>query len=126
MNSAPAPVARGRAEHVVDPADVGQQRLERAVDHELDADRGGQVQDHVGLADQVVDQAGVGRAALDERRPAIGQEMVDVAQAPGAEVVQQEHVVPQCGERVAEVRADEAGAAGDEVPHAATSICSRS
>ena len=114
------------AEHDVDAAHVGQQRLERVVDDELHAHRGGEVQDVVGVAHELVHDELVAGRALDERDAAVGAQVLDVDQAPGAEIVQHGHLVAKRGQRVAQVRADEARAAGDEVPHAGTSIGSSS
>src|SRR5207302_8774392 len=54
----------GRLEEVFGAADVGDHRLQRAIDDQLDADGGGQVVDHVRLGDQPPDQVAVENRAL--------------------------------------------------------------
>ena len=57
---------RGGGQHVLATAHVGEQRVQRVGDDQLDADGGGEVEDEVVLADEIVDQLGVGRAAFDQ------------------------------------------------------------
>ncbi len=76
-------------------ADVAQQRLERVLDDQLDADGGGEVEAGVGPLDQLVDQLGVQHRPLDEHRLAGVQQVVDVLPAPGAEVVEDDHPSPR-------------------------------
>ena len=46
-------------------------------------------------------------------------EALEIGAVPGREVVEHAHVVAALQERFGEVRADEAGAAGDQCPHGA-------
>ena len=68
------------------------------------------------LGEHAVEQGGIADVALDEGRAAAAQrlEAVEHARVAVVEVVDDDEVVARLGERHAGVRADEAGAAGDE------------
>ena len=68
--------------------------------------RADQVGHRLGVADVDLDQLGAG-----------GDRAVEVLAPPGGEVVENGHLVAPLEEGVDEVRADEAGAAGDQSPH---------
>jgi hypothetical protein len=97
--------------------DVGRQALQRLVDDQLHADRGRQVEAQVRPAHDVVHQVGVEDAAEHELDVVALAQVLDVLQAPGAEVVEQDHRVAAGEQGVGEVGADEAGPAGDEGTH---------
>ena len=62
------------------------------------------------------EQVEVGDAPLDEGHTGVIQEVLDVLPPAGGEVVDDDDVVMLC-QGVCKVRADEAGAAGDDVAH---------
>src|SRR5207247_10733761 len=67
---------------------------------------------------ELLDQGLVGDRALDEAQPGVPQDGLEVLGPAGGEVVEDDHLVPLAQERLGEVGADEAGAAGHEGPHA--------
>jgi len=76
--------------------------------------RGGEVIDAV---DGAVDFDRVGDILLEEGEAGVVFEMGDVGEAAGEEVVEADDVVAVGEEEVGEVRADEAGGAGDGDAH---------
>jgi hypothetical protein len=101
-------------------ADVGRQALQWLVDDELHADGGGEVEAHVDAGHDVVEQVRVEDAAEDELHVVALAQVLDVLQAAGGQVVQDDHRVAARQEGVGEVGADEAGSAGDEGAHRPT------
>jgi hypothetical protein len=75
------------------------------------------VEAHVGACNEVVEQVGVEDAAEDELDIVAVPQVLDVLQAPGREVVEEDHRVAPREQRVGEVGADEPGSAGDEGAH---------
>ena len=106
---------RGR-EDVVRAADVAEQRAQRRGDDELHADGGGEVQRRVGRGHEVVDELGVERRALDQLDVGMPVQMGDRVAPAGGEVVEEDDALAAGEQRVREVGADEAGAAGDQDP----------
>jgi len=106
-------------QHDLGAVDVGLDRPHGAVDDELDADSGGQVHDDVGLVDELGDHGvAIGRAdrVLEAR---IALQVADVLHAAGREVIEQMYRVVVLDQQIAQMRADEAGSAGDQEPHLA-------
>ena len=81
-----------------------------------DADHRRQVEDHVGVAQQRRERVGVTDVAADQsmRRIEIGRSRSGLAVDLRFEVVEERDVVPARGQGIGQVRADEAGAAGDQ------------
>ncbi len=116
---------RGRGEQEPGAARLGEpERLvgaERAhlerLDGELEVIDGrggtGEVQ-HV--VERAVDDDEVGHVVLDEQEPGVA-EMGDVVQRPGDEAVHADHLAAARQQEVAEVGADESGAARHQDPH---------
>jgi hypothetical protein len=106
-------------EYVLGAVDVGLQALQRPFHDQPDADRGGQVEDRVRVGDQRVDQVGVQHRAGHQLgagpdQPGRG------GPGAGGEVVQQHGPVAVGEQPPGQVPPDEAGAAGDQGPHAQT------
>src|SRR5690606_18547919 len=100
-------------EQVQCPDRVHQVGLDRVSHVALGAGRTGQVVDLVGLDIERLDDV-----VLDQGEPGMLHQVGDVRPASGDEVVDGDHVVAGCQERVTEMRPDEAGAAGDKYAHA--------
>ena len=86
-----------------------------SLDDELDADRGGQVHDDVALVHELVDDELVEHRAVDEAEVGVVAQVVEVAQAAGGQVVERDHAVAPGEQGLDQVRADEAGTAGDQI-----------
>ena len=116
------PERRRRVEHDLGAADVREQRLERPVDDELHADGRGEVHDDVDVLHELDDRAVVedrsraraGTAARASRCSTLRTEPVDRSSIARTSS-------PRAMRPIREVGSDEAGAAGDEVPHAGRS-----
>ncbi len=101
-------------EHVLGAVDVGPQAVERLLDDELDAHRGGQVEDPVDLRHALQHDRGVEDGALHELETRVVAHPVKVGQVAGAQVVEHENGVALGEQVLDEVASDESGAAGDE------------
>src|SRR5205807_9225319 len=99
-------------------AHVSQQRVERARDHQLDSNGGGEVEAGVRGVHALVDEVGVEDAALDQLDPVGRQEVLHVVPVARAQVVEDLHVVASGGQGLDEMGADEASSAGDQISHA--------
>jgi hypothetical protein len=92
-------------------AHVRKQRLHGLLDDEADADGGGEVVDDVALVDELVDDGRREDGVDDEVEvPALAQ-VRDVVERAGREVVERVDLPAPGEERLAQVGADEAGAA---------------
>ena len=85
------------------------------LDDEFHADRPGQVDDHIALVCQFVDDELVQHGTVHEPQPRVGPDGVQVGQAPGRQVIQGNDRVTAGQQRLDQVRPDEATAAGYQV-----------
>ena len=107
----PGVLGLGQAEAVVRAQAADLQDLDRDA---LEVDRrrrAGEVHDRVDLAGHPHVLADV---VLDEREPAVAEQLLDVGHGTGDEVVDGDDTITAIEQRPAEVRAEEAGAAGDD------------
>ena len=100
-------------EHDLGAAQVRDERLHRLLDDQPHADRRGEVVDDVALVDELVDDRPVQHRVDDEVEVRAVAEMLDVVERSGREVVEHPDLVAFVEQQLGEVRADEAGAAGD-------------
>ncbi len=101
---------------------VGLDRAHRALDDQRDADRGGEVEDDVGLVDQLGDH-GIVLGGVDRVLEAgMALEVADVVDPARRQVVEDVDRVAVLEQHIAEMRADEAGAAGDQKAHRGSQI----
>jgi hypothetical protein len=98
------------------PAGVGLDRLDGAGHDEAQADARGQVDDRVVAGHGALHEPGVANVTLEEGEGCVPPGVAEVVQRPGGQVVDDRHLVAPGQQRVAERRADEPGAAGDEDP----------
>jgi hypothetical protein len=104
----------GVLEDDVRPADVREERAHRLLDDEPHADHRRQVVDDVALVDELVDDGRRKHGVDDEMEVPALAEVGDVLERARGEVVEGVDL-PAAGEkRLAEMRADESGSAGDE------------
>ena len=109
--------ARAVLEHVLGALHVRQQRVARLLDDQADADGSGQVVDDVAAVHELADHGLREDRVDDEVEPVALAEMEDVRLLARREVVEGEDLATLVEEELGEVRADEAGAAGDQSPH---------
>ena len=107
-------VSGGRLGDDVAAAHVLEERFERALADQLHPDRGGEMKAPIDLPHQPVDLRRVVGRALDKRGAAIEQ-VLDVSQVPGREIVQDHDLVAALHERVGEVAPNESCAPGDQI-----------
>ena len=115
-------VSRARDDQVGSP-DGAAQGVERLGHNECDADRRGEVEADVAPRDQVIDQRCVSHRTLDHLRETALDEVIDVRPPTGAEVVEDDHLVPARHQGVAHVRADESCSSGDQIPRCRSPLC---
>ena len=102
------------AEHRLGSLDVRDHRVHGLLDDQAHADRRGQVEDDVALVHDLADDRRREDRVDDEVEVRAVAEVLDVAQRAGRDVVEGEHLPACCEQELGEVRADEAGASGDE------------
>ena len=104
-------------EHDLGAVHVGLDRAYRAVHDERDSHGGGEMHHDVGIVHELGDHRVVcGRAdRVLEARMAL--EVADVLDGPRGEVVEHVHGVVMLDKQIAQMRADETRAAGDQEPH---------
>jgi len=107
-------VAIGGGQHGFAAHDVGGNRANGVLDDQLDAYRGGQMDDGAGLAGKAVEHLVIGDGLTHELEVGQGTQVSDVLDAPGGKVVDSDHVMPLVDEPLTEMAADEASSAGDE------------
>jgi hypothetical protein len=110
-------VSRGGGDDYVVAAYVPLERLERTAHHELHAHRGCEMYARIDRAYAFVDQAAVENRPLDELHQLRVQQVLDVAAATGAEIVEDQDAISARGQGIEEVRADEPGPACDQIAH---------
>jgi len=93
----------GRLDHDLGATDVGVQRLQRLLDDELDADRGGQVDDRVALVYQLVHEKLVQYRSGDEPESWVRRGAGEIGQPPRGEVVERQDVLAALQQRVDQV-----------------------
>ncbi len=98
--------------------DVRLDRPDGALDDQLDADGGGEVVDDVRPVDELRDDGCVLRGVDRVREAGLVLEVPDVLDRAGGKVVEDVDLVAALEQLVGEMGADEAGSAGDQVPHA--------
>ena len=103
-------------EHDLGALEVRGERTQGVLHDQPDPDSGRQVDDDVTLVDQLVHHQLVEHRPLDEAEVGVRAHAVDVRQSPGGEVVERDHVVAPPEQALDEMRADEAGAAGHQIP----------
>ena len=108
----------GVLEHDFGAVHVGLDRVDRALDDQFDADRGGEVEDDVGAIDPARRAAARCRPCRSCRGSRARLEMRDVVDRAGRQVVEHLDLVAALRAALGEVRADEARAAGDQGFHA--------
>jgi hypothetical protein len=91
-------------------------RLERVRDDELDANRRSEVNAPVTIRHQIVDGPRVEDRPFDYLSQAVARQMVNVAPASRAEVIEDHNVVAPGDQRIGDMRADEPSSPGDQVP----------
>ena len=101
-------------EHDLGALDVRDHRVHRLLDDQAHADGGGEVVDDVALVDELADDRPGEHRVDDEVEARVLAQVGDVVDAAGREVVEREDLPALLEQRLAEVRADEAGAAGHE------------
>lgn len=110
----PGAVAQSGFEDRLGAHDIGLDGVHRALDDELHADRGGQVEDQAAFADQPVHDDLVGDGFDGEVETGIISQVGDVFEAPGGEVVDDGDAVAALEQGLSQVTADETGTPGDE------------
>src|SRR5262249_29887462 len=101
-------------EHVLGALNVGQQRVPRLLDDQTGADPGGKWVADVALVDELRDDRGREDRPEDRGEGGSLLEGRDIRARARREVVEHEALRAGIEEKLREVRADEAGAAGDE------------
>ena len=96
---------------------VGLDRVHRLLDDQLDADRGRQVDHDVGAVDELGEQRLVLDAVDRVVEAGLPLEVRDVVDRSGRQVVEDEDLVAALEERLAQVRPDESGSAGNQHTH---------
>ncbi len=103
----------GELEDDLGAVNVGFNRMDGRLDDQLDADRSREVHDHVGAVDELGEHRFVGDAVDRVSEFGMRFEMGDVVNRPGREIVEGMDLVAAREERLGEMGAHEAGAAGD-------------
>ena len=80
-------------EHDLGAVHVGLDRVDRLLDDQLDADRGGEMEDHVAAIDQLREQRLVGDRVDEVLEAGPPFEMRDVVDRSGRQVVEDQHLV---------------------------------
>jgi len=116
MAAADDPLAEALAvlEDGLRPVDVRDERVHRLLDDQPHADRGGEVVHDVAAVDELVDDRRLQHRVDHEVEVAALAQVRDVSLRAGGEVVEDADFAARGGEGARDVRADEAGAAGDE------------
>ena len=110
----PDPGVTGETEQHVGAEHVGLDELGRAEDRAVDVCLRGEVDDRLRAGGGLRDRVGIADVAVEE----LDAHAVEVGAIAGVgELVEHRDALPRCGETLREVRADEAGAAGDEHAH---------
>ena len=110
--------ARAVLEHVLGALHVREQRAARLLDDQAHADGSGQVVDDVAPVHELADD-GLREHGVDDEVEALAvAELGDVRLVARREVVEGKDLQAFVEEELGEVRADEAGTAGDQSPHA--------
>ena len=109
--------ARAVLEHVLCALHVREQCAARLLDDQAHADGRGQVVDDVASVHELADDRLRENRVDDEVEPLALAEMEDVRLVARREVVEGEDLTTLVEEKLGEVRADEAGTAGDQSPH---------
>jgi hypothetical protein len=99
------------------PIDIGVDATHRFVDDVLHTDRRGQMVDLVHASDKIVHQRLVQYGIVEEAKPVLGQQVLDVGHSVSREVVHHQDVVALGHEEICQMGADEARSAGNENPH---------
>src|SRR5207302_511765 len=104
-------------EHDLGEADVGLDGADRRLDDQLDADGGGEVVDLVAAVDELGHQVMVGAGVDGVVEAIVGLEVPDVVDTSGRQIVDDVDLVTAAQKLLRQVRANESGAAGDEITH---------
>ena len=105
----------GGGQHHVAPADVAQQRVHRVVDHEADPHDRGEVHAGVHGLEDAQHQVLLRHAALYELDPLRADQVLDVVDPAGTEVVEDDDLMAVGGQAVGEVGTNETGSARDQI-----------
>jgi hypothetical protein len=89
---------------------------------QLDADGGGEMKHYRRTVDQFGDERFIEDAVDGVVELLVTLEVRDVVDASGREIVENEDLVAHGKQRLGQVRANKAGAAGDQNPHDATAL----
>ena len=92
--------------------------VNRPFAHEPDADGGSEMEYHVDLINQPPDYSLIGDRVDGAREVLVAEQMFNVLETTGRQIVQHRHRVPLRQEPIGKVRSEEARAARDECPHA--------
>ena len=109
-------------QHHLGAVHVGLDGIHRLLDDQLDADRGGEVEDDVASIDQLGEQSLVVDRVDEVLEPGPPLEMRDVVDRTGRQVVEDQDLVALREQGVGEVGADKPGSAGDQGTHATQSF----
>ena len=107
------PLLGRHLENELRPLDVGFDRLHRTLDDEPDPDGGGEMEDDVGVVDELRHDGAVLDRVDRVRESRLGFEVLDVFHPPRGEIVDDRDVVAALEQRVREMRSDETGPARD-------------
>ncbi len=111
------PVPAGHLEHRFRAAHVGLDGVEGLAHDQLHPHRGRQVEDHVALRRQPVEDAFVEHCVDRVRKAFVIEQVLHVRQAAGTEIVDDLHPPALFQQDLREVAAHKAGAAGNQCPH---------
>ena len=97
--------------------DVGFDGVDGLINDELDADRGGEMEDDIALFNQQVHRAGISHGVADELKVRVVLNGCDVVDGAGAEVIDDGDLVPGGQIPFRQVRSDKARPACDQYVH---------
>ena len=83
--------------------DIGLDSLDRAFDDEFDADSGGQMDDHIGIVDELSEQLAILNVIQVILHAPGGLEMADVFNAAGRKIIEQDDTIAAVKEPLCEV-----------------------
>ncbi len=104
-------------QHDLGAVHVGLDGVDRLLDDQFDADRGGEMEHHVAAIDQLRQQRLVGHRVDEVFEPGPPFQMGDVVDRSGGQVVQDLHLVALIEQRFGEMGPDESGPASDQRSH---------
>ena len=97
--------------------DVGLDGPHRALDDQPHSHRRREMEDHIALVDQLAHGRGMMDALDRVMEPGMTAEMPDIVDAPGRQIIEDDHLVAPPEISLGQMRPDETRAAGDQYPH---------